>query len=99
MSLKRQGSIVTVSNVLNHVPTVNETIRKRVQKAVKELNYKPNRIAKSLVSGRTQTLAFIIPDICNPFFPEMLRGATDRASTFGYGCSWPVLGRLDRVKR
>jgi LacI family transcriptional regulator len=85
-------SIGTVSNVLNHLPTVNETIRKRVLKAVKDLHFKPNRAAKSLVSGRSQTLAFIIPDICNPFFPEMVRGATGRADALGYSL---FLGNVD----
>jgi len=77
-------SIGTVSNVLNNVPTVNKTIQRRVLKAIRELHYKPNRIAKSLVSGYSQTLAFIIPDISNPFFPELIRGATDKATVSGY---------------
>ncbi len=85
-------SIGTVSNVLNHVPTVNEAIRQRVVRAAKDLHYRPNQAAKSLVSGRTQTLAFIIPDICNPFFPEMIRGATGRADALGYSL---FLGNAD----
>jgi LacI family transcriptional regulator len=82
---KRAGvSIGTVSNVLNNVSAVNKTTRQRVLKAINELGYKPNRVAKSLVSGYTQTLAFIIPDICNPFFPELVRGASEQANAFKY---------------
>jgi LacI family transcriptional regulator len=77
-------SIGTASNVLNGVLTVNRITRQRVLKAVKELNYRPNRIARGLISGYTQTLAFIIPDISNPFFPELVRGATIKASAFNY---------------
>lgn len=90
---KRAGvSVGTVSNVLNEVPTVNKPIRQRVLRSIKELNYKPNWIAKSLISGRTKTLAFIVPDICNPFFPEMVRGASDKASEYDYGL---FLGNID----
>ena len=85
-------SIGTVSNVLNNVPTVSTTIRRRVLKAMRELDYRPNRVARSLVSGRTQTIAFIIPDICNPFFPEMVRGAAGRAGKSGYSL---FLGNAD----
>lgn len=82
---KRAGvSIGTASNVLNNVSTVNKATRNRVLKVIQELEYRPNRIAKSLVSGYTQTLAFIIPDICNPFFPLLIRGATDKANTYKY---------------
>lgn len=83
---KRAGvSVGTVSNVLNDIPTVKKEIRQSVLKAIKELDYRPNRIAKSLASGRSQMIAFIIPDISNPFFPEMIRGATDKASELDYG--------------
>lgn len=89
---KSRVSIATVSNVLNNVPTVSKAIRKSVEKAIKELNYKPNLVAKSLAKGRTQTIACIIPDICNPFFPELVRGATDKASQLGYNL---FLGNID----
>ncbi len=89
---KSKVSIATVSNVLNKVPTVNPKIRKRVEKAIKELNYKPNFVAKSLAKGRTQTVACIIPDICNPFFPELVRGASDKAGSLGYNL---FLGNID----
>jgi LacI family transcriptional regulator len=82
---KRAGvSIGTVSNVFNNVSTVNRITRQRVLKVIRALKYKPNRAAKSLVSGRTQTLAFLIPDISNPFFPELIRGASHRVNVFNY---------------
>ena len=82
---QRSGvSIGTVSNVLNNVPTVKEETRRKVQQAIAELKYSPNRAARSLASGTTQTLAFILPDICNPFFPEMVRGAMETANQHQY---------------
>lgn len=82
---QRSGvSVGTVSNVINNVPTVKETIRRKVQQAIDELNYSPNPAARSLASGTSQTLAFILPDICNPFFPEMVRGAMETANSHHY---------------
>jgi LacI family transcriptional regulator len=82
---KRSGvSVGTVSNVINNRLSVKDQTRRRVRRAISALNYNPNRVAKSLASGRTQTLAFIVPDICNPFFPEMVRGAIDTANLHGY---------------
>lgn len=84
VALRAHVSIGTVSNVLNNVATVSDPIRQRVRRAIAALNYKPNRLAKGLVSGRSHSLAFIIPDITNPFFPEMVRGASERAASEGY---------------
>lgn len=77
-------SVGTVSNVLNSTATVREDTKNRVLQAIKELNYEPSRIARSLASRKTKTLGFIIPDIANPFFPEMARGAEDYAVRKGY---------------
>ena len=49
-------SIATVSRTINHVPTVNAKMAKRVWEAIRELNYFPNTQARALVSGRSQAL-------------------------------------------
>ncbi len=70
-------SVATVSRVLNNVGYVNEDTRKRVEKAISNLNYKPNAVARSLFKKQSKTIALIVPDIKNPFFPEIARAIED----------------------
>lgn len=74
----------TVSRALSGSYGVREETRKKVLAAAKRLNYRPNRLATSLVTGRSRTLAMIISDIRNPFFAEVARGAEDIAFEAGY---------------
>ncbi|WP_436862092.1 LacI family DNA-binding transcriptional regulator [Staphylococcus caeli] len=65
-------SIATVSNVLNNKSTeLSDKTRDKVLSAIKELNYEPNQFARGLKTGRSNIIAFIIPDQ-NPFFTEVL---------------------------
>ena len=64
--------------------SVKEDTRKRVLKAAKKVGYVPNRIAASMRSQRTYSVAISIPDISNPFYPAMVRGAQDVLSAQGY---------------
>src|SRR5438445_5830674 len=66
-------SPTTVSHVINHADRVSKSMRDRVQSAIDELGYVPNRHAQSLRTGRTNIIAMLIPDIRNPFFPEMVK--------------------------
>jgi len=77
-------SIATVSRTINHVPTVNAKMAKRVWEAIKELDYLPNTQARALVSGRSRLLGLIVSEITNPFFPELIQGFEDVAVEFGY---------------
>ncbi|TET03724.1 MAG: LacI family transcriptional regulator [Candidatus Atribacteria bacterium] len=82
---KKAGvSVGTVSKVLNYDKTVSEINKRKVIRIIKELNYRPNRIARSLSKGKTKNVGFIIPDITNPFFPELVRGASDLLLSNGY---------------
>jgi DNA-binding LacI/PurR family transcriptional regulator len=72
-------STATVSNVLAGIARVSERTRQRVMRAVEELDYHPDLIAQSLRKKSTRTLGMIIPDIVNPFFPQLIRGAEDAA--------------------
>lgn len=82
---KRAGvSPVTVSRVLNAAPNVNAATRERVKLAIAELGYVPNVVARSLRSRRTRSLALILPDITNPFWPTVARGVEDAAQQGGY---------------
>jgi LacI family transcriptional regulator len=77
-------SIATVSRTINHVPTVNAKMAKRVWEVVRELDYLPNTQARALVSGRSRLLGLIVSEITNPFFPELIQGFEDVAVEQGY---------------
>ena len=77
-------SIATVSNVIRGTRRVSPALQDRVQKAIRELDYSPNEIARSLKVKQTRMLALVLPDITNPFFPEIIRGAEDTAFDRGY---------------
>ncbi|MFH1369461.1 MAG: LacI family DNA-binding transcriptional regulator [Elusimicrobiota bacterium] len=67
---KARVSISTVSRVINNIPTINARTREKVLKVVSELNYSPNRIAKSLVEGRSYTLEMLLPTFSENSSPE-----------------------------
>lgn len=77
-------AISTVSLVVNNQDGVSDDLRAKVLSAIEELGYRPNRIAQSLKTNKSQVLGLIIPDITNPFFPAVVRGVTDTASRYGY---------------
>ncbi|HVT96548.1 MAG TPA: LacI family DNA-binding transcriptional regulator [Acidobacteriaceae bacterium] len=77
-------SIATVSRTINHVPSVNPKLAKRVWEAIRELNYFPNTQARALVSGRSRLLGLIVSEITNPFFPELIQGFEEVAVENGY---------------
>ncbi len=77
-------SLGTVSHVLNGKTPVREPLRKRVMDAVAITGYQPSQLARGLRREKTNILAMIIPDILNPFFPGIVRGAEDVAFANGY---------------
>ena len=77
-------SVFTVSAVVNKKAHVGKRLRERVESAIRKLNYRPNLIARSLAKRRTHTIGMIVPDIANPFFPMVVRGAEDAAQKHGY---------------
>lgn len=82
---RRAGvSSITVSRTINNSGPVSDATRARVEAAIAELNYAPNRLASGLRSKRTQTLALVVTDITNPFFTTLARGVEDVASEAGY---------------
>jgi len=77
-------SLATVSAVLNDSAFVSSGLKTRVEAAIAALGYQPNLLARGLAKRRSQTLGVIVPDIANPFFPEVIRGAGDAAYAAGY---------------
>jgi LacI family transcriptional regulator, galactose operon repressor len=77
-------SVFTVSEVINKKSHVSKKLRERVEAAIRKLNYRPNLVARSLAKQKTHTIGMIVPDIANPFFPVVVRGAEDAALKQGY---------------
>jgi DNA-binding LacI/PurR family transcriptional regulator len=77
-------STATVSRTINHVPTVDRRLAKRVWKVVEELGYYPNTQARALVSGKTRIFGLIVSEITNPFFPEIVQSFEDIAVQHNY---------------
>ena len=77
-------SVFTVSSVINQKSHVGKKLRERVEAAIRKLNYRPNLLARSLAKRQTHTIGMIVPDIANPFFPMVVRGAEDAAQKRGY---------------
>jgi DNA-binding LacI/PurR family transcriptional regulator len=77
-------SPATVSRVLNGDPRVGEAYRARVLRAVEELDYRPNVLARNLRRQRTATIGVVVPDIENPHFGELVRSVEDQAFDAGY---------------
>jgi LacI family transcriptional regulator len=77
-------STATVSRALNGKPLVAENTRARIAQAVEELGYEPNSVARSLVTRSTKTIGLLLPDITNPFFPELVKGVQLRAAERSY---------------
>lgn len=79
-------SIASVSYVLNKMPNnrISENTANRIQEAAKKLNYRPNKIAKSLKTNKTKILGFIVADIANPFFGQIAKILEEEALKIGY---------------
>lgn len=77
-------SAQTVSRVVNGKGEISPETRQIVTEVIERLGYRPSAIARSLATNRTWTLGLLIPDIANPFFPEIVRGAEDTARQRGY---------------
>jgi LacI family transcriptional regulator len=76
-------SVGTVSNVVNRPERVAEDTRRRVREAIAKLGWVPNGSAATLRAGRATLVGLILPDIRNPFFTEVARGAEDMAAASG----------------
>lgn len=77
-------SVATVSRYLNDSGYVGAKSRESIESAIKELNYVPSEVARSLSTKQSDIIGLIIPDIKNPFFPELARAVEDTAFEYGY---------------
>ncbi|WP_229874421.1 LacI family DNA-binding transcriptional regulator [Amycolatopsis deserti] len=77
-------STATAGRALGGYGQVSERTRERVLAAAAELGYRPNGLARSMVTGSTQTIGVVVTDVANPFFATALRGITDVTSPAGF---------------
>lgn len=77
-------SPMTVSRVINKKDGVNKKTREKVMEVVKELNYVPNTVARSMVTKSTKTIGILIATIVNPFYSQIVLGAEEEALKNGY---------------
>ncbi len=78
-------SIATVSMIINKKDErISQSTRERVLAVIEEHGYIPNKVASSMITKSTNSIGLILPDITNPFFPELARGVEDCANELGY---------------
>ena len=75
---------ITVSRVINGTGYVSNDLRQRVEQAISDLNYVPNRLGPSMRSKRSNTVGLVVTDITNPFWTTVVRGVEDAAYKAGY---------------
>lgn len=75
---KANVSTATVSRVINSPELVKPETREAVERVIKELDYQPNALARSLIQRNTKSIGILIPDINNLFYPAVVRGAEDK---------------------
>lgn len=81
---KANVSIATVSRVLNHLPGYSDRTKAKVYKAIEEIGYQPNAIARGLINKKTHTIGVMFPTVSSLFSSEILRGVEDLAQNNGY---------------
>lgn len=74
----------TVSIVINNSGYVSEETRKKVEKAIEELNYQPSQLARNLSKNRTDLIGVVIPDISHPFFGTYVKYVEEALYHLGY---------------
>ena len=84
VAIKAGVSPATVSRVVRNNGYVSDRTRKKVLAAIKNLEYRPNAIARSMVTKSTSTIGLVVTDITNPFFAQLARGVEDVVWKKGY---------------
>lgn len=77
-------SVSTTSRALGDYGRISEKTRSHVRAIAEEIGYRPNVIARSMITGKTQSLGVVCADLSSPFFAEALRGVSDVAKERGY---------------
>ena len=80
-------SVVTISKVLRDHPDIGEETRARVMARIRELDYRPNLLARNLASGRTHLVGLVVPDLRHSFFAEIAESLSKAWISFQVGGS------------
>ena len=86
VAFKAHTSLATASRVINGKDNVSEATKQKVLDAIKELNYKPNAIAKGLATKKSTNVAIIVPEINYTYISHVVAGLMDCAKKYGYDC-------------
>lgn len=78
-------SVITISKVLRNHSDISPATRERVLRRMKELNYRPNLAARSLVTGKSYLMGLVVPDLVHPFFSQLAKGVSKVLRKKGYG--------------
>ena len=90
-------SVTTVSRLLNGSLALPDETRKRIEDAIRKLNYRPNPHARRLSRGRSDAIGLVVPDIANPFFATLVAAVEEEADRSGLAVSlFATLNRSDR---
>jgi LacI family transcriptional regulator len=84
VAMRANVSKQTASRVVNNKGEVSEATRQRVLEVIREIGYSPNTLARSLVTNRTFVIGLSVPNIDQPFYPQIARGVEDAANERGY---------------
>ena len=80
-------SIATVSRVINNSSVgVGKKTTEKVLQAIKDMDYQPNEMARSMITRKSNSIGLVLPDICNPFFSELARGVEDTCNEALHSC-------------
>ena len=77
-------SISTVSRVINNSKPVSPAVRRKVLEAIEELDYKPNQVARSLVTKKSNLIGIVLTDIRNYYIANMIRGIEEVGRMYDY---------------
>lgn len=82
---KRAGvSTATVSRIINNLSGFSDETKIRVEKAIKDLGYKPNAVARGLAGGRTHTIGVLLPSLSSRYSSQLIHGIETEAHKRGY---------------
>ncbi len=84
VALKAKVSTATVSRALMNPDKVSQSTRSRVEQAALEVGYFPQSMGRNVKRNESRTILVIVPDICDPFFSEIIRGIEVTAAEQGY---------------
>jgi DNA-binding LacI/PurR family transcriptional regulator len=84
LALKAGVSHSTVSRALADSPLVNPATKARIQNLAQEAGYQVNQVARNLKVRTTKTIGLVVPEVSNPFYPELIQQVADRAKLAGY---------------